>query len=103
MSAKMAANGIRTHARSPAPIKDVIWIKVAAIFKLFISVATRKHIMVDQKYFKGRRQTSVWGGQKYTKYNKINNNSENFRGARLLPEGFAPCPPYLRACHLCTF
>jgi len=24
------------------------------------------------------------GGQKYTKYNKINNNSENFMGARLL-------------------
>jgi len=26
-------------------------------------------------------------GQTYTKYNKINNNSENFRGAILLPGG----------------
>jgi len=29
------------------------------------------------------------GRQKYIKY-KINYNSENFRGARLLPGGFAP-------------
>jgi len=49
--------------------------------------------MVGQKYFKGR-QTSVLGGQTYTKYNKINNNSENFSGARLLPEGgFRPPGP----------
>jgi len=40
----------------------------------------------------------VFGRQKYTKYNKIHNNSENFRGqdccqgARLLPGGFAPGP-----------
>jgi len=40
-----------------------------------------KYIMVGQKYFKGRWQTYIWGGQKYTKYNKINNN---FREARLL-------------------
>jgi len=41
--------------------------------------------MVGQKYFKGG------GGQKYTKYNEINNNSENFKGARLLPgRAFAP-------------
>jgi len=33
--------------------------------------------MVGQKYFKAG-QTTVWGGQSYTKYNKINNNSENF-------------------------
>jgi len=26
-------------------------------------------------------------GQKYTKCNKINNNSENFRGSRFLPGG----------------
>jgi len=36
---------------------------------------------------------SVWE-QAFTKYNKINNNSENFRGARLVPRGaFAPWPP----------
>jgi len=34
--------------------------------------------MVEQKYFRGRGQTSVLGeGQKCTKYNKINNNFEN--------------------------
>jgi len=40
--------------------------------------------------------------QKYTKYNKINNDSENFReckiasrGTCLLPLGFAPWPPSL--------
>jgi len=32
------------------------------------------------KIFKGRRQTNVWKGQKYTKHNKINNSSENFKG-----------------------
>jgi len=32
------------------------------------------------------------GGQKYTKHNKINSNSEIFRGAKLLPGGFAPGP-----------
>jgi len=29
-----------------------------------------------KKYFKGEGQTYVWEGQKYTKNNKINNNSE---------------------------
>jgi len=33
------------------------------------------------------------GGQKYTKYDKINNNSENFRRAKLLLGGLCPsCP-----------
>jgi len=32
-------------------------------------------------------------GQKYTKYNKINNNSENFKGTRLLPGEPCPLPP----------
>jgi len=31
-----------------------------------------------------------FGGQKYTKYNKINNNLENFRDARLLLRGLCP-------------
>jgi len=35
----------------------------------------------------------AFGGQKYTKYNKINNNSENFRKARLLPGGLRPWLP----------
>jgi len=48
--------------------------------------------MVRQKYFGGWENERL-GGQKYTKYNKIN-NSENFRGARLLPGGaFAPSGP----------
>jgi len=37
------------------------------------NAATRKHIMVKQKYFKGANER-LGGGQKYTKYNKINNN-----------------------------
>jgi len=45
---------------------------------------------MGQKYFKGG-QTSVWRAKTYTKYNKINNNSENFRrGARLLPGWLSP-------------
>jgi len=40
--------------------------------------------MVKQLYFKG-------GGQKYTKYNKLNNNSENFRRQDC-------CPPLFQAC-----
>jgi len=40
--------------------------------------ATRKHTMVGQKYFKAGKR--VFGGwQTYTKYYKINNNSEVFR------------------------
>jgi len=42
--------------------------------------------MVGQKYFKGGGGVRL-GGQKYTKHNKINNNSKNFRGKRLLPGG----------------
>jgi len=39
------------------------------------------------------------GGQNYAKYNKLNNNPEKFRGARLLPGGASPplAPLYLRA------
>jgi len=40
--------------------------------------------MVGQKCFK-RGDKRAFGGQKHTKYNKINNNSENFRG--LCPSG----------------
>jgi len=32
-------------------------------------------------------------GQKYTKYNKINNNSENFRGQDCCQGGFDPMAP----------
>jgi len=35
----------------------------------------------------------AFGGQTYTKYNKINNNLENFRGARLLPGVLSPPGP----------
>jgi len=47
------------------------------------SAATRKHTMGGQNYFKG-------GGKNYAKYNKLNNNSQKFRGARLLPGGASP-------------
>jgi len=40
--------------------------------------ATRKHTMVGQSILRGGEQTT-FGGE-FTKYNKINNNSENFRG-----------------------
>jgi len=53
--------------------------------------------MVKQKYFKEVNER-LWGGQKYTKYNKINNNSENFRGATLLPRVISPPGPNFRAC-----
>jgi len=54
------------------------------------SATTRRHAMVRQKYFKGE--------QTYTKNNKINNSSENFRGAILLLVGghSSPYPPWLR-------
>jgi len=62
--------------------------------QLQVSAATRKHIMVGQKYVKGGGQTSVWGEQTYTKW-KINNNSGNIRRARLLPGGgFRPLAPF---------
>jgi len=48
---------------------------------------------VGQKYFRG--QTSVWGR---ANYKKINNNSENFKGARLLPRGLRPWLPLVAAC-----
>jgi len=38
--------------------------------------------MVWQKYFKGGENERL-GGQIYTKYNKINNNSENFRWCKI--------------------
>jgi len=37
-----------------------------------------------------RGQNNFKGGQNYAKYNKLNNNSEKFRGARLLPGGVSP-------------
>jgi len=40
--------------------------------------------MMGQKYYKGE------GGQKYTKYNKINNNSENFRDQDYFYNYFGP-------------
>jgi len=49
-----------------------------------ISGPQLKTYMVGQKYFKRRRGKHSFGrNAKYTKYNKINNNSENFKGARL--------------------
>jgi len=45
--------------------------------------------MVGQKYFKGV------GGQTYTKYNKINNNSENFRGQDCCQGAFTLSSPPL--------
>jgi len=39
--------------------------------------------MMGQNILRGAKERL--GGQKYAKYNKINNNSESFRGARLLP------------------
>jgi len=55
------------------------------------SAATRKHIMVGQKYFKGK-QTFFFGGEgEYTKYKKLNSNSENFKGGEIAARGdFAP-------------
>jgi len=41
--------------------------------------ATGKHTKVGQNYFKRGKRTFL-GGSKYTKYNKINSNLENFRG-----------------------
>jgi len=35
--------------------------------------------MVEQKYYKGEGANERLG-KKYTKYNKLNNNSKNFRG-----------------------
>jgi len=40
------------------------------------------------------------GGKGNAKYNKINNNSEKFRGASLLPEGTSPLAPFCTDCNL---
>jgi len=43
------------------------------------SAATRKYTVVRQNYLKGSKHT--FGGRGvYAKYNKINNNLENFKG-----------------------
>jgi len=48
---------------------------------------TRKYTIVRKNILRGM-ETYVWEknilGEKYTKYNKISNNSENFKEARLL-------------------
>jgi len=52
--------------------------------------------MGGQKYFRGVCGGGGGGGGEqthvleYTKYNKINNKSENFRGEKLLLRDFAP-------------
>jgi len=57
------------------------------------SAATRKHNLPwsGKNILRGEGKRT-FGGQTFTKYtgNKINNNSENFRGARLLPGGLSP-------------
>jgi len=58
------------------------------------SAATREQTMVGQKYFKGDRANERLGGG--NKYNKINNNSENFMGDKIAARrGFRPpsCGP----------
>jgi len=39
--------------------------------------------MVGQKYFQGGGGKRAFGGKTYTKYNKINNNSKNFKGGKI--------------------
>jgi len=53
--------------------------------------ATRKHTMVGQKYFRGEGKRA-FGGQKYTKYSKINNKSENFKGQYCCRGSFPQTP-----------
>jgi len=50
---------------------------------------------VRQKKFVRDEANACLGRQKYTKYNKINNNSENFRGAKLLLGGICLLPSLL--------
>jgi len=50
--------------------------------------ATRKLTIVGQKYFKGGGKHMLGG--EYTEYYRINNNSKNFREARLLLIGASP-------------
>jgi len=54
--------------------------------------ATRKHTMVGQKYFKGGGERHTFGGNS-TKHNKINNNTENFSGGKIVTRGVAPLTP----------
>jgi len=42
------------------------------------------------KYFKGKGGKRAFRGAKYTNYNKINNNSENFRGKYCCQGGKRP-------------
>jgi len=73
---------------------STFFIYIFSKFKERNSAATRKYIMMGQKYFKGGGEKErLERREKYTKNIKIN-NSENFRGARLLPGGFHfPWPP----------
>jgi len=50
-----------------------------------------ENTVVEQKYFKegGGANARLGDGQKYTKYSKINNTSENLRGGKIA----APGPP----------
>jgi len=65
---------------------------MSTVFCEKFSAATLKHTMVGQKYFKeGWGKNTLRGGganeclgvQKYTKYNKLNNNSEKFTGGKI--------------------
>jgi len=50
--------------------------------------------MVGQNYFKGEDKRAFGGGgQKYIKYNIINNNSENFRRGKFAACGPLSCGP----------
>jgi len=44
-----------------------------------LNAATKKHTLVIQNILRGGANVHL-GREKCTKYNKINNNSENFRG-----------------------
>jgi len=44
--------------------------------------ATRKLTMVGQKYFKGKRQTHVWGGMQFRK----------LQGGKIADRGEGLCP-----------
>jgi len=54
--------------------------------------ATTKHTMVEQKYFTWGKGASIRFGGSKIKLNIIN-NSEKFRGARLLLGEIRPLPP----------
>jgi len=60
----------------------IVWIKAGP---------SKSHFCFDQV---NRLNKYVWGEQKYLKYNKINSNSENFRGGKFATKGCeAPYPP----------